>query len=112
MLKHARPDLWLGKKTASARCAVFHNGFCTPKAPEVGAVLLFTSILVPLPLPPAAADRHRTRRRTPPPLWRECDLCQKQEFYMRLVTFSGNLVSVTPFKGYHKLYPAKGYVVV
>ena len=46
-------DLWLGKKAASARCAVFYHGFCTPKAPEVDAVLLFASILNHLPLPPA-----------------------------------------------------------
>ena len=31
----------------------FYNGFCTPKAPEVDAVLFFTSILKRLPLPPA-----------------------------------------------------------
>ncbi len=36
-------DLWVGKKTASARCTVFYNGFRTPKVPEVevGAVLFF-----------------------------------------------------------------------
>ena len=78
------------------------------------AVLFFAIILTPLPLPPAPAW---TRRRqglaptpNPPAVWRECDLCQKQEFYMRVVTFSENLVSVTPFKGYHKWYPAKGSV--
>ena len=107
-------DLWLGKKAASARCAVFYHGFCTPKAPEVDAILFFTSILNHLPLPPArlAPDAGPTpsRRETPPPVWRECDLRQKQEFYMRVATFSENLVSVTRFKGYHKWYPAKGYV--
>ena len=29
---------------------------------------------------------------------------------MRVATFSENLVSVTRLKGYHKWYPAKGYV--
>ena len=51
MLKHARPDSWLGKDTASARCTVFYNVFCTPKVPEVGAVLFFASALKRLPLP-------------------------------------------------------------
>ena len=30
--------LWSSKKRASARCTVFYNGFCTPKAPEVDAI--------------------------------------------------------------------------
>ena len=47
--------LWSSKKRASARCTVFYNGFCTPKVPEVGAVLFFASVLKRLPVPPALA---------------------------------------------------------
>ena len=42
-----------GEEAAGARCTVFCNGFCTPKAPEVDAILFFTSALNRLPLPPA-----------------------------------------------------------
>ena len=108
-------DVQVGEKTTSARCAVFYNGFCTPKAPEVGAMLFFTSILNRLPLPPARrrpdldpALARLARPESPPPVWRECDLCQKRDFYMRIVTFSENLVSVTRFKGCHKWHPATG----
>ncbi len=109
--------LWSTRKRASARCAVFYNGFCTPRAPKVDAVLFFASVLNRLPLPPArlVSDLCPTLIRLVSPencaaVWRECELCQKREFYMRVVTFSENLVSVTRLKGYHKWYPAKGYV--
>ena len=116
------------RKRASARCAVFYNGFCTPKAPKVDAVLFFASVLNRLPLPPArlasglcptcvqlvSGLRPACVRLESPenfaPVWRECDLCQKRKFYMRVVTFSENPVSVTRFKGYHKRHPAKGSV--
>ena len=80
-------DAWVGKKTASARCAIFYNGFCAPKAPKVDAVLLFTSILNHLPLPPARlgpvagpACVAGKSPGNPPAVRRECDLCQKQDF--------------------------------
>ena len=44
---------WSSKKRASARCTVFYNGFCTPKAPKVDAVLFFETVLNRLPLPSA-----------------------------------------------------------
>ena len=45
--------LWSTRKRASARCTVFYNGFCTPRAPKVDAVLFFATVLNRLPLPPA-----------------------------------------------------------
>ena len=42
------------RKRASARCAVFYKGFCTPDAAKVDAVLFFARVLNRLPLPPAS----------------------------------------------------------
>ena len=45
--------LWSTRKRASARCIVFYNVFCTPRAPKVDAVLFFANALNLLALPPA-----------------------------------------------------------
>ena len=77
--------LWSTRKRASARCTVFYNGFCTPKAPKVDAVLFFATVLNRLPLPPArlasglrpACVRLASDFASPEnfaPVWRECDL--------------------------------------